>query len=621
MTRTEFTGSGLAPGRSVGRIVFLKLSGSDGHSEPSAVTSADDEIERFDQELSTPLTEQKQRAKRLEINGAASEAEIFRAHAMLLQDPSLRQKVVTAIRKRGISVDTAVCEVFAEFAAIFDSSDNDVIRERAADCRDLGQQLRRELAGEAEPLCSDDTAGAILVTDELMPSFVLQAWEHKAEGFAVSQGTSLAHAAIIAQSLGLPILRLTDLSPLQEAEGVSLLIDADAGKAILCPVEEDLIADPPGKAAEEWRGKSLSLQLALSIMSPEQLMGQDWHGIQGVGLYRTEMLFLQHPERFPTEEEQFATYRRLFDFVGDRPVVIRTADLGADKRVQHMHFGPEINPYLGLRAHRLYRFHPEILIIQTRAILRAAARGGRLRLLFPMLETVDQWEFVQSLVDKAIHSLREDGSEFAETFEVGILSETPASVWSFPALIRRADFASVGTNDLVQYVFAAERDAPNVSDYYQPEHPVMLRILRQLVEQTKTAGKRLSICGEIASEPSFLPILVGLGFEHLTVSASQIDRMGSALTQVNPDECRRKVNECLVMERVEDVRAHLHLRSDTAAPAETRDEHSVDPICGMIVHPENGGLSMEHDGIRYHFCSPYCRTQFDSKLRDTGSEG
>lgn len=621
MTRMNLTGNGLAPGRAVGRIVSVKPSDSAGRTEVSAVASADEEIARFEEDLSALLAEQQQRAKRLDAGSRPDEAEIFRAHAMILQDPSLRQKIIEAIREKGLPAEEAARQVFEEFASLFEASDNDVIRERAADCRDLGQQLRRRLGGGTDPFQSVEAEDAILVTDELMPSLVLRAWECNARGFVVARGTALAHAAIIAQSVGLPILRVPDIAPLRKAVGTSLLIDADAGEAVRDPGESDMEAKPVDSTASAWRRQALPLQLALSVMLPEQLAGQDWRGIQGVGLYRTEMLFLQHAERFPSEEEQFKTYRRLFELSGDRPVVIRTVDLGADKRVRHMHFGPEVNPYLGLRAHRLFRFHPEILITQVRAILRAAAEGGRLRLLFPMLETADQWDFVQSLVGKAIHSLREDGSELPDHYETGVLIETPAAVWSFPELIRRVDFASVGTNDLVQYVFAAERDAPNVAEYYQPEHPVMLRILRQLVVQANDARKELSICGEIASVPSFLPILAGIGFEHLVVSASQIDRIGGAIVQLDADECRSLADECLAMEGVEAVRTRLQWRSAPSVPSGEEMEHAVDPICGMIVHPENAGLSMEHNGIRYHFCSPHCRTQFASKLRSTGSGG
>lgn len=620
MKRREIKGATLSPGRAEGRL-FVTKGAVRPCLRPRRRRDTDHEKALFSEQSARLLEDLRKRAEKLDAQSLSSEADIFRGHAAILQDPALHKKVEEAVERSDMIAEEAVESVLEELAQAFESSDNMLIRERAADFRDLAQQLRHRLTmlPTDERSCLDGAEAAVIVVDELMPSLVLGAWERGARAFLVSQGTPISHAAIIAQSLGLPVVRVASIELFKGEEGRLALVDGDGGAIVLSPSEEEEAATASLEEDRSWRTQTLPAKLWLSIMTPGQLGGQDWQNIEGVGLYRTEMLYLKRADRFPTEDEQFAAYRELFELCGDRPAVVRTADLGADKRVRYMHFGPETNPYLGLRAHRLFRFHPEIMITQARAIFRAAAGRCRLRLLFPMLETIDQWDFVHSLLQKAIHSLKDEGADVPESFETGILVETPAAVWSFPQLIARADFASVGTNDLVQYVFAAERDAPNVAPYYLPEHPVMLQILRQLVEQAKQVGKELSICGEIASEASYLPLLIGLGFEHLTVAASHVDAIGTALTRLDPEGCRRLAEECAALETAAQVREKLGLTpipsepTGDAVPAAMESNHAVDPVCGMIIARQGSTPSLAVDGVVYYFCSDYCRNKFQQR--------
>lgn len=611
MTTKKNHGHPLAPGRAAGVIYAPGLRRSRDLEPTTKSTAADGENRRFQEQVTELLDKLRARADRLEERDLPEESHIVRAHAALLGDKVFHEKVHDAISELELTAEEAAERTLEEAAQALASSDNEVLRERAADFRDLAQQLQQRLSGEGPDLRVRlaELEGAIIVCDEFLPSMVLEGWEGGAGGFVVSQGTELSHAAIIAQSVGLPVVRLACLDPLKEQEGKRTLVDGDAGLVVLSPSGDQVEALSRAGDDERWHEMDLPAELSLSIMAPRQLVGQDWRGVRGVGLYRTEMLFLEQSERFPSEEEQRTVYEQLLDLCGDHDVVIRTADLGADKPLKHMYFGPEANPYLGLRAHRLFYYHPEILVTQLRAILRAAA-GRHVRLMFPMLETVDQWEFVQSLVARAIESLGPAGRRLAEPMEVGVLIETPAAVWSFADLMKEVDFASVGTNDLVQYMFAAERDAPNVASFYQPEHPVMLRILRQLVEQADAAGKELGICGEIASEPRYVPLLVGLGFRHLTVSGAQVDRVGRTLAGLDPDECRKLAEDCLSAGSAADVRTALRLPDEEEEVAEAESNRAVDPVCGMIV-PKHGEFSAEHEGVRYHFCSERCLQQFE----------
>ena len=349
----------------------------------------------------------------------------------------------------------------------------------------------------------------------------------------------------------------------------------------------------------------------ISIADPRQLEIIDWTGIEGVGLYRSEALFLRHREGFPSEAEQLAVYRRLFRLAGERPVVFRTADLGADKPVEHMHFGPQDNPCLGLRAHRLFRFHPEILLTQIRAMLRAAQGGHRLRLLYPMIESIEQLRFVQGLVDKAIQSLVDEGLAFQRDFLEGVLIETPSAAWSFGRLLAEVDFASIGTNDLVQYLFAVERNAANVADLYQPEHPVALQVIHSLAEEAAAAGKPLSICGEMAADTSMLPVLVGLGVTDISIAAGAGNAVRQTLASLDTAGCESLAKRCLQADTVTEVRTLLGRTSKDDQGRRTVGEgQALDPVCGMVVYTRDASYVLRVVGGTHYFCSKFCLDRF-----------
>lgn len=614
MPSYPLSGQGLAPGKAIGPVFIpSRRSWSRDVSSEPRVASA--EMRRFKVATTALVGALGARVAALDGQGLADEAEILRAQTALLEDWGLQTEVVRSIGERELTAEEAVEGVLGTLSQTFEASGDALFRERAADSRDLAEQLLHLLASDAGVAAEPDpmlsAGGAVVVVDVLLPSLVLRGREHGAHGFVVAAGTPLAHAVIIARSLGIPVVRLASLDELRSMPGARVLVDGDLGTVGLASAADDVVAlGPADRPDTRWREATLPVRLSVSVMAPEQLSTLDWRGVAGVGLYRTEMLFLQWADRFPTEQEQLVTYRRLFALCPERPIVIRTADLGADKPVEHLRLGPEVNPYLGLRAHRLFYYHPDILITQLRAILRAAAGTRQLRLLYPMLETVDQWDFVQSLLYEAIASLDAEGASIPANIQTGVLVETPAAVWSFPELIARADFASVGTNDLVQYMFAAERDAPNVAPFYVPEHPVILRVLRDLVSAARDAGKDLAICGEIASDPRYLPLLVGLGFSELTVAAGRIDAVGATIGRLDPRECERLVEECAAMHTAAAVRRRLGRGWFEDGARRADGGHAIDPVCGMRVTPGDGGFTIHRNGKLHHFCSVRCRDLF-----------
>lgn len=605
-------GRALAPGRARGTLCVL--SGDELGGGPAVAPAAPEtEMQRFFREVDLLLKELRQHVEHLESRSMSDEADVVRAHVAMLRDREFHRRVRRAVHGARRSAEAAVEEVLAEIAEVVAGADDAVLPERAGDFRDLAAQLRARLSGDTLQIEREieGVANPIVAAAELLPSMVLKAHALGVRGFVVSQGTGMSHGAILAKSFGLPVLRLPDLDALP----------ADAAEVLLDAGREELIFNPDAYPAVEATADEqplpdadkLPARLWLSIVDAAQTDQAEWGLARGVGLYRTEALFMQHVVDFPGEREQFRVYRRLFEACGERPVVVRTADLGADKPVAHMSFGPQLNPYLGMRAHRVFRYHPEILVTQVRAILRAAAGDHHLRLMFPMLETIEQWRFVEGLVSQAIESLRAEDAEYQREFETGVLIETPSAAWAFADFLEVADFASVGTNDLVQYFFAAERDAVNISQIYQPVHPTMLRLLKSLSDQARQAHKPLSICGEIAAEAEVLPLLVGLGLRDLSVSPARVRDLARDLARVDLDDCRVLAEQCLAMQTAAEVRARLGLPAEPTEIEvdETLPEgHTVDPVCGMILHVETSEFTEAHDGREYHFCSARCRRRF-----------
>lgn len=603
----------LATGWGEGTLCFVKLAEKPGAASAPAREPAM-EIDRFEQQVTALLGELEVAAAELEQEDLASEVQILRTHLLMLQDPQFHRDVGDTIRHSGFAAEVAVDNVLGETAAALHGADDAVLAERARDLEDLAGQLRAKLSGEQRDRLADQVAGIdepVLALPELLPSLVLEARRTGVRGFVVERGTEMSHAAILARSFGLPVLRVPELELVRAHEGRRVHLDGARGELLIDPDKEQAVqmAQDPVPRPAIAASADLPARLWLSIVDPAQLENLDWTGVRGIGLYRTEVLFMQYAD-FPTEQEQISVYARVFEHAGDRPVTVRTLDLGGDKMLDYLNLGPQANPYLGLRAHRLYRYHPELLIRQVRAILRAA-RGRRLRLLFPMIEHLEAWQEVQQLVRQAIGSLHAEGVGYQDQFEQGLLVETPSAAWGFPRLLEQADFTSVGTNDLVQYLFAVERGSSNVAHLYQPEHPIVLQLLQQLAEQAKAAGKELSICGEIASDLRFVPLLIGLGLEDLTVSPAVLPQVLAHLHTLGPAACREMARTSAAAADAAAVRTVLGRRSGEAAQ-ETATE-AIDPICGMAVQREGNPHVIERQGRRYHFCSPRCMSIFRSQ--------
>lgn len=622
MSTEIFKGELIAPGVAVG---FLRLLRKNNRQRPGPDAGSDPvlEADRFQRKVETLAWEIEEAMQRLESESLHDEAEILRVHLSMLQDPELHREVLALIQNTRHRAETAVETVLEGMATILGAAEDPVLAERAADIRDLSGRLKIALefgSGHVAPYSMELKAGAVLAMYELLPSVVLAARESGVSGFIVESGTAVAHGAILAKSFGLPVVRVSALGALAQFEGAELMVGG-TGEILVAPEKSEVDSRRPvvDLAPITPAAGSPSPGIWVSVVDPCQLEQIDWSGIEGVGLYRSEALFLRHQDHFPNEREQLAVYRRLFEHAGERTIVFRTVDLGADKRLEHMRFGPEENPCLGLRAHRLFHFHPEILITQIRAVLRAAHGRHRLRLLYPMLESIEQLRFVKGLVQSARQSLIDEGVPFQDDFLQGVLIETPSAAWGFSSLLDEVDFAGVGTNDLVQYLFAVERNAANVTHLYQEDHPTVLQVIRALASAAEAAGKSLSLCGELAADSSMIPVLLGLGVTDLSVAVGASKAVRRQIAGLDAEKCRQLADQCLRAVTAEEVRAILGGRSkDTKKQhREVSEGEALDPVCGMVVQVLDTPYQLLAGGVAHYFCSRSCLEQFRSAYVST----
>jgi len=622
MKKRVIKGQIISPGVAKGEVCFINFTFTSPSSKDNLSGSdAAKEITRFEKEADSVINELEDAVKKLQKDSFFEEAEIIQFHIFLLKDARFHRRVHEKIKTNRPVAEVALEHIMQEMLEVLESSESLVFSQRAADVKDVVTRLKKKLAKEDSAIFDKSLKNVnnpVVTTKELFPSLVLEKKKEGVNAFIVERGTSLSHAAILAKSFGLPVLKVENLYSLGLRNNIEVFVDAIKGKVVINPHGDEIVeANELTFRLSEIDKTKLPIKIWINIVDPLQIIKEDLEGVEGVGLYRTEILFMEKEDDFPTEDEQFQIYSSLFKESKDFPVTVRTLDIGGDKTLPYFSFGPQENPYLGFRAHRIYRFHPEIFITQLRVILRAGADACCLRILYPMIENVDELLFVQSLLKQAIRSLKDEGMKYKKNFLQGILVEVPSAVWSFRELLRYVDFASVGTNDLLQYFFAVDRNNANVCSSYWPESPVSLRMLKSMVETAKELNKPLSICGEIASDVHFLPLLVGLGFEHISIDFHTIPSARKILSSLDVSACRRLIQECLNAEKTDDVKIILDefnsFYEKYEPPSLRENNELVDPICKMVVHKDGNKLIVDRDGRRYYFCSKQCRDKFIGK--------
>ena len=497
----------------------------------------EEEIKRFLEALEMTKSEIREIREDVAKNLGEKEAGIFDAHMLVLEDRALIDDVKKEIKESGENVEKCVHRVTQKYLDFFDQLEDKYLRERAVDLRDISRRLQRCLSGTTASGTAFLDEPKIMVSEDLTPSDTAALDRSKILGIATDLGGQTSHAVIMARASGVPaVVGLRSLTE-KLSQGDELLIDGFEGVAIINPSEStlfrygkvdvqrrkllNLIDEESNLPAQTADGKSLHIWA--NADTPEEVQKAINAGCLGVGLYRTESLFLR-TNSLPSEDEQYEEYVRMVASSGGKPITIRTLDLGGDKLLDGWNQEREANPFMGFRAIRYCLSNPKVFLDQLRAILRASAKGD-VRIMLPMISGIGEVVRAKELIQQAKEELKIRGEEFDPDIKVGCMIETPAAVSICDLLAEESDFFSIGTNDLVQYLLAVDRVNNEIAFLYEPHHPAVIRSLKHVAQVASENQLPVTVCGEIAGDPHFLPLLIGLGFDSFSASASMVSEM------------------------------------------------------------------------------------------------
>ena len=571
----ELQGTGASPGIAIGSVRIADRSRVAVYETGIMPEDVPAEVFRFRAALVAAEAELKRVKQEVESNRGPEHLYVIDAHLLILQDSMLSLETIETIEKDLINAEAALKRALRKFKEFFDAIGDEYLRERSGDVETVVERVLRCMVGQSQESVNEVEGMAIVVAHDLSPADVLQIDKSRVIGFVTDLGGKTSHSAILARALEIPAVvgleRITSVL----RDGDVLIVDGTTGMVVINPDEETFrnylrrkqryeytereflkLRDLPSETVDGHR-----LLLKGNLEFAEEIPSLKNHGGEGIGLYRTEMLFFNR-QQLPDEEEQFAAYAAVVREMAPHPVTIRTLDVGGDKFVPGLNLADELNPALGLRAIRLSLRQPETFMPQLRAILRASALG-KVRLFFPMISGVGEIRAVKVLLEQAKQQLRYEGVPFDEGIAIGIMIEIPSAVIVADLLAREVDFFSVGTNDLIQYSLAIDRTNEHLTHLYEPLHPAVLRSLKMVVDAAHAAGIDACMCGEMAGESEYLPILLGLGFDELSMNAVSILRVKKILRRCSLHETKKLVERALTYATAQEVETFL--KSEIAA--------------------------------------------------------
>ncbi|WP_342082148.1 phosphoenolpyruvate--protein phosphotransferase [Enterococcus hirae] len=527
------------------------------------------EASRLDDALAKSTEELQQIREKAAQSLGEAEAQVFDAHLMVLSDPEMVGQIKQNINDNSVNAESALKEVTDMYISMFEAmEDNAYMQERAADIRDVAKRILAHLLGVTLPNPSMINEEVVVVAHDLTPSDTAQLDRNFVKAFVTDIGGRTSHSAIMARSLEIPAIVGTKEITAKVKEGDMLAVNGIEGDVIVDPTAEQkaefekIGAEYAAQKAEWEKLKNAEtvtadgkhFELAANIGTPKDLVGVHNNGGEAVGLYRTEFLYMDSPD-FPTEDDQYEAYKAVLEGMEGKPVVVRTMDIGGDKELPYLQLPHEMNPFLGYRALRisLSEQGDEMFRTQMRALLRASVHGN-LRIMFPMVATLKEFRAAKAIFEDEKQKLLNEGVEVSDTIQVGIMIEIPAAAVLADKFAKEVDFFSVGTNDLIQYTMAADRMNERVSYLYQPYNPSILRLIKNVIDAAHAEGKWAGMCGEMAGDQTAVPLLVGMGLDEFSMSATSILKTRSLMKRLDTTKMAeladRALKECDTIEEV-----------------------------------------------------------------------
>lgn len=551
----KWQGKGVSEGLTMAQIHLFTPKLPEISRQPAA--DAEAEVAKLEKTLAAAEEELRGLYETAKEKMGEQEAEIFDAHLTILGDEySVREPIIQRIREQKQNAAAAITDQFDELAQMFRSLGDELMAERAADAEDLKQQLLRICLGCGRQDLSVLPGDVIVLAEELTPSDTVRMDTAHVKGIATRLGGATAHSAIIARTLGIPAAAGIDGWQTEALNGHMAILDGADGTLTVDPTDEETACYQSRKAQADCEAQALeafrtspsqtkdgaALEICANIGTPQEAQQAMKYGADGVGLFRSEFLFMDR-DALPTEDEQFEAYRTAAQTMAGKPLIIRTLDVGGDKKLPTLELPHEDNPFLGFRAIRMTLSHPEIFRPQLRAILRAAAYGD-VRIMFPMIGSMDQLREAKALLREQEQTLQAEGVPTGPV-KVGMMVEIPAAAVLAEEFAKEVDFFSIGTNDLTQYTLAVERGNAAVAHLYAPEHPAVLRLIAMTAQAAAERHIPCGMCGEAAGDPKLAPAFVGMGVNELSMSPRRVPAVRKLLSELTMDECRQAAEKLL----------------------------------------------------------------------------
>ena len=563
-----YKGTGASPGIALGRALVIE------HSElvieKKTIENIDEEIQKLESAVKVSKEELTKVKEKALAELGEHEAEIFEAHLLVLEDPELIGSAISKIRDEKVNADYALNEIKEIFVAMFESMDNEYMRERAADIKDVTNRVLRHILGIKVVDLAELDEEVVLIAHDLTPSDTATMNKNMVLGFLTDIGGRTSHTAIMARTLEIAaVVGLNDITK-KVKDGDYIVFNGDTGEVIVNPDEETKAKYASLKEEFEEYRKSLELlkgqasittdgrhvELAGNIGSPNDVEGLIKNDAEGVGLYRTEFLYMDKEDSFPTEEEQYEAYKAVLEGMNNKPIVIRTLDIGGDKELPYFEMEAEMNPFLGYRAIRLCLDRKDIFKTQLRALYRASVHG-KLRIMFPMISSLEELLDAKEVIKEVLKELDAENIAYSNDVEIGMMIEIPSAAVISDVLAKHVDFFSIGTNDLIQYTCAVDRMNQKISHLYNQFNPAVLRLIKMVIDNAHKEGKWVGMCGESAGDQRMIPILLGFGLDEFSMSPISILPARKLITSLSYADMQKFADEVLAMGTAKEIKEYV----------------------------------------------------------------